>query len=64
MTPIKATQQLTLADLERQFDLHRVEDADFFPECSENLPDLTPLEQERLDVALTLRLRASEMEPP
>lgn len=51
MTPIKATQQLTLADLERQFDLHRVEDADFFPECSENLPDLTPLEQERLDRA-------------
>lgn len=53
MAQLKATELLTLADLERQFDLHRVEDLDFFPECYENLPDLTPLEQERLDRAFT-----------
>lgn len=46
------TEQLTLADLERQFDLHRVEDLDFFPECRENLPELTDLEHQRLDRAL------------
>jgi hypothetical protein len=44
-----AIEQLTLYDLEQQFGLQAVEDAQFFEEWQRNLLPLTPAEQTRLE---------------
>lgn len=44
-----AIEQLTLYDLEQQFGLQPVEDAEFFQEWQQNLPPLTPEELARLE---------------
>ncbi len=42
-------QNISLYDLESKFDLHRVEDDQFFPEWIDDLPQLTDLEKQSLD---------------
>jgi hypothetical protein len=40
----------SLGDVESRFNLRRTKDIDFFRECSEDLPELTELEKESLDL--------------
>ena len=49
MAQTLAAEKVTLYDLKKQFGLQRVEDAQFFQEWREDLPELTDSERQRLE---------------
>ncbi|MEQ9666740.1 hypothetical protein [Coleofasciculus sp. G2-EDA-02] len=50
MTPVIPAHELTLAQVENQFNLRQVlDDSTFFPEAQDNLSELNDLEKQTLD---------------
>jgi len=49
MTQTLPAEQISLYDLEEKFNLQEIKEPAFFPECANNLPNLTPYEQQRLE---------------